>query len=184
MKFLNLVEFFHHTRCKCPSTLQWIKRCRVAAFDVGSSNVGLAVSDDYQESAIPLYSMHRLHPNGPLTEESKQKLAHSIMQHQIAGFLVGIPTAETQFSMQEEFIYILSAYHKLPIDFVLWWDESYSSEIATHLFNPTAWYKRERNFGKLDRKKIPKIQKRDEEAASVILSEYLGTINRKFFTVK
>lgn len=161
--------------------MQWINRSRVAALDVGSSSVGVAVSDDYQQAAIPLYSLHRVHPNGPLSEESRQRLAHSILQHEISGFVVGIPTASREFSMQEDFLYILAAYHKLPIDLVLWWDESYSSEIAAHLFNPASWQKKERLFGRVDRKKIGKVEKRDEEAASVILSEYLGTINRKFY---
>lgn len=178
-RLLSCFDFWQRTRCKCPNTGSWINRGTVGAIDVGSASIGIAVSDDYQQTAIPLFSLKR-HTDHTFSQESESLLQKEIKERSVRGFIVGRSQPEGSSTYQDSFLTNFLA-HPLAesCDLVFTqWDEAFSTEIAKALLLRMGLDAEPSLFGKMPRRAPKKVQTAiDHLAASVILQEYLGRVS-------
>ena len=181
VRVLEMKKFWQNTCCKCPVNGEWLNRNRIISLDVGSRNVGVAISDDYQMTALPFTTLTRLVSHGPLSKISIEQLNQLIGENEVKGIVIGVPSND--ISLQQEFLDILINYHNITISNIMYWDESYSSIIANDLHKHQLGIAFQiKHFGKRTKIKRPKrLENIDSLAAQVILEEYLSAANRLFF---
>lgn len=174
------------------ATASFINGNRVGGLDVGTSFVGVAVSDDYQMNAVPLCILRRTSRNGPLIDADAAKLVQICHAHNLKGFVVGCnflhgANAEgdaIRDEMLASFFDTIDAEAAAAFRCVLLWDESFSSAIAVEQHD--AYFReavQSRNrFGKKYKftSRLAKHRFIDDKAAAVILNEYLGCAMKTF----
>lgn len=74
------------------ATNAWTHRRKVAALDIGSRRIGIALSDDAQEIALPFGVLH-VRPRGAALAlaDTDRTLARTLCAENIAGWIVGWP---------------------------------------------------------------------------------------------
>jgi RNase H-fold protein (predicted Holliday junction resolvase) len=181
-KLIHDPKKFYQRTCAINEFNQWIKRRVLLSMDIGDKRIGLAQSDDMQQSAMPAGVLKRMdiydsshHKPVPLLspDSAKHLISLHSQQDRIVGWVIGWPLplspgdSREQLMKTNQLINLLwISFQKLlelPEDFpILCWDERFSSNIASNSVNGSM------SEGLLD-----------QRAACVILQEYLDTINRK-----
>ena len=100
---------------------------RLLAIDHGKKRIGLAISDISREYVNPLETLS--HPKFAV---NAQALAAMVVEHHVAGFIVGYPlnmdgSEGSRCQSVRQFVRNLEAYVEVPM---LFWDERLSSDIA------------------------------------------------------
>jgi putative Holliday junction resolvase len=134
---------------------------RLLGLDVGEKRVGVAICDETQTLARPLFTLKRASK-----KEDFAKLATLCREHAIAKVIVGLPKTlrgeeGPQAQRVRRYASELQAALNLPIGF---WDERYSSVDAQERL--TSASRKARAKGDID-----------SAAAAIILQEYLDAVN-------
>lgn len=190
----EMTQFLQLTTCRTFPTNCWANKNCVGGLDVGTSKVGVAISDDYQMNAVPLCILKREFKNGPLKREDLHNLSQIVQRHNLKGFVVGCNNLHSNDSlhfaerdeMLDSFLSSIDYEEIAAFQQILLWDEYYSSVIAADQqeepFRQAVLSKN--RFGKVYKFKSRNTNETfiDDKAAAVILNEYLGCVNRKFFS--
>lgn len=180
-------EFWKKTTCRLlTNPNQLVNKYKIAALDIGTSKIGMAVSDDLQISAIP----YKIFYNDFFSPSSLNEFNDKIKTENITGFVIGYPLLSQNNhpdSYHYEFLYNLRKNTK--IENILLWDESFSTQISKIIYPHYLSLEPSCYGGKLERKfgKKPRFSPKstyelpiDDKAAAVILDEYLYYINNNY----
>ena len=142
-----------------------IEKMRIMGLDIGSSTIGIAISDELGMTAQGLKTIRR-----KLMEEDLKEITMVIDQYQIEKIVVGLPkNMDGTFGKQAEMVFqwIKASKEKIHLPMVTW-DERLSTVGASKILLEAD----------LSRKKRKKVI--DKLAAVLILQGYLDQIgNRK-----
>lgn len=97
MKVINVDAFRKLIASHGRMTAIWTKNPpRLAALDVGKKNVGVAFTDDKMINALPYGVLQRDFPSMGVESLLKlsRKIQHIVTQHNVVGFVVGLPLTE------------------------------------------------------------------------------------------
>ena len=142
---------------------------RILGIDFGDKNIGLALSDPLQITALPL---ELYHPRNP--EEDKKFFQQLIKMHNIGLIVLGLPirmdgSLGTRAQKTKEFASWLKNHFHIPVVF---WDERLTSKEASRLLAGR----------KIDHKFKKKIE--HQISATIILSSFLESKKNNAYSKK
>ena len=162
------------------------RRGKLAAFDVGSKKVGVAITDEFQRDVGPaLENITRTEPRmePAQIEKFSKKVQALISQHNIVGVVVGFPLAPdgTSTPFCQEIIDLFGAFkcHRVITEEYMNVDNKTVRKTTKMSIPYTFWDERNSTIGArrlantMTNKKSVKIKLRDSLAASLILQGFL-----------